>query len=86
MELNDPFPKRASSGNALVYVDAVHFAPHRLIDVRDLDCDFLVCSSYKFCGPHAGLLYGKESLLRCPDTDISPTSQYSCSFPVSQQN
>ena len=56
--------KRATKGAALVYVDAVHLAPHRLIDVADLGCDFLVCSSYKFCGPHAGILYGKEHLLR----------------------
>ena len=56
--------KRASAGAALVYVDAVHLAPHRLIDVKDLGCDFLVCSSYKFCGPHAGILYGRETLLR----------------------
>ena len=48
---------------ALVYVDAVHFAPHNLIDVQDLDCDFLACSSYKFFGPHQGVLYGKYDLL-----------------------
>ncbi|SJN56680.1 putative cysteine desulfurase [Vibrio ruber DSM 16370] len=42
---------------ALVYVDAVHFAPHQLIDVQALDCDFLVCSAYKFYGPHIGILY-----------------------------
>ena len=55
--------KKASKGNALVYVDAVHYAPHKLIDVKDLGCDFLACSAYKFCGPHAGLLYGKADLL-----------------------
>ena len=48
---------------ALAYVDAVHFAPHGPIDVRDLDCDFLVCSSYKFFGPHLGVLYGKREHL-----------------------
>jgi cysteine desulfurase family protein (TIGR01976 family) len=48
---------------ALVYVDAVHFAPHNLIDVQDLDCDFLACSSYKYFGPHQGVLYGKYDLL-----------------------
>ncbi|MDW6003799.1 cysteine desulfurase-like protein [Vibrio mangrovi] len=42
---------------ALVYVDAVHVAPHQLIDVQALECDFLVCSAYKFYGPHVGLLY-----------------------------
>ena len=55
--------KKASDGKALVYVDAVHFAPHQLIDVQDFGCDFLTCSSYKFCGPHAGLMYGKAELL-----------------------
>ncbi len=44
---------------ALVYVDAVHYAPHATIDVQALDCDFLVCSAYKFFGPHLGVLYGK---------------------------
>jgi cysteine desulfurase family protein (TIGR01976 family) len=45
---------------ALVYVDAVHLAPHRFIDVGSLGCDFLVCSSYKFFGPHLGLLWGRR--------------------------
>lgn len=44
---------------ALVFVDAVHYAPHRLVDVRALGCDFLACSAYKFFGPHVGLLWGK---------------------------
>lgn len=48
---------------ALVYVDAVHYAPHGLLDVAALDCDFLACSAYKFFGPHVGLLYGKRRLL-----------------------
>ena len=54
----------AHSVGALVYVDAVHYAPHGLIDVRALDCDFLVCSSYKFFGPHMGVLYGKREHLK----------------------
>jgi cysteine desulfurase family protein (TIGR01976 family) len=45
---------------ALVYVDAVHYAPHELIDVQALDCDFLACSAYKFFGPHVGIVYGKK--------------------------
>jgi cysteine desulfurase family protein (TIGR01976 family) len=45
---------------AMAYIDAVHYAPHGPIDVRALDCDFLVCSSYKFFGPHMGILYGKH--------------------------
>jgi cysteine desulfurase family protein (TIGR01976 family) len=48
---------------ALVYVDAVHYAPHGLIDVQALACDFLACSVYKFFGPHTGVLYGKFDLL-----------------------
>ena len=44
---------------ALVYLDAVHAGPHRLLDVVAFDCDFLVASSYKFFGPHTGILYGK---------------------------
>jgi len=48
---------------ALVYIDAVHFAPHGLLDVTTLDCDFLVCSPYKFFGPHIGTLYGKREHL-----------------------
>lgn len=54
----------ARQAGALVYVDAVHYAPHGPIDVRDLDCDFLVCSTYKFFGPHMGVLYGKRELLK----------------------
>jgi len=53
----------AKDAGALVYIDAVQYAPHGPIDVQDLGCDFLVCSSYKFFGPHAGALYGKYDLL-----------------------
>jgi len=49
---------------AWVFVDAVQFAPHGVIDVRALDCDFLACSAYKFFGPHAGILFGKAAHLR----------------------
>ena len=49
---------------ALTYIDAVHYAPHAAIDVRALDCDFLVCSTYKFFGPHMGVLYGKREHLK----------------------
>jgi cysteine desulfurase family protein (TIGR01976 family) len=49
---------------ALSYIDAVHYAPHGPIDVRALDCDFLVCSTYKFFGPHMGVLYGKREHLK----------------------
>lgn len=53
----------AHAAGALVYVDAVQYAAHGPIDVQDLGCDFLVCSSYKFFGPHAGILYGRYELL-----------------------
>src|SRR5687768_1884744 len=55
--------KMANDAGALVYIDAVQYAPHGPIDVQDIGCDFLVCSSYKFFGPHAGALYGKYDLL-----------------------
>lgn len=54
---------RAHEVGALTYVDAVAFAPHGPIDVRDLDTDFLVCSAYKWFGPHLGALYGKADVL-----------------------
>ncbi len=53
----------ARSVGATVMVDAVHYAPHGLIDVQEFDCDFLVCSAYKFYGPHIGILFGKQDLL-----------------------
>ncbi len=53
----------AHEAGALVYVDAVQYAPHGPIDVQALDCDFLVCSAYKFFGPHLGALYGRYDLL-----------------------
>lgn len=60
--------RAAHDVGALAYVDAVHYAPHGLIDVTDLDADFLVCSAYKFFGPHIGVLYGKRKFLE----DIEP--------------
>ena len=55
--------KLGHNAGALVFVDAVHYAPHTLIDVQELDCDFLGMSAYKFYGPHAGVLFAKRSLL-----------------------
>ncbi len=52
----------AHTVGALAFVDAVHYAPHALLDVRELDCDFLAMSAYKFYGPHIGVLYGKREL------------------------
>jgi cysteine desulfurase family protein (TIGR01976 family) len=62
----NPLPEIAQlahSVGSLVYVDAVHYAPHGPIDVQELDCDFLVCSAYKFFGPHVGVLYGRYEIL-----------------------
>ena len=53
----------AHEAGAMAYIDAVHYAPHGSIDVRELDCDFLACSTYKFFGPHMGVLYGKREHL-----------------------
>ncbi len=55
--------KLAHAVGALMFVDAVHYAPHGLIDVKALNCDFLVCSPYKFFGPHMGTLFGKREHL-----------------------
>jgi cysteine desulfurase family protein (TIGR01976 family) len=69
----------ARQSGALSYIDAVHYAPHGPIDVRALDCDFLACSTYKFFGPHMGVLYGKREHLKRlrpykvrPNTDCIP--------------
>ncbi len=60
---------------ALAYIDAVHYAPHGPIDVRAIDCDFLVCSAYKFFGPHMGVLYGKrEHLQRLTPYKVRPAT------------
>lgn len=55
--------QQARSVGATVFLDAVHYAPHALIDVVDWDCDFLACSAYKFFGPHVGMLWGRRELL-----------------------
>jgi cysteine desulfurase family protein (TIGR01976 family) len=63
----------AHAAGALAYVDAVHYGPHGLIDVAALDCDFLVCSAYKFFGPHMGVLFGKrEHLARLRPYKVRP--------------
>lgn len=54
----------AHAAGALVFLDAVHYVPHTLADVRALDCDFLAMSAYKFYGPHIGILFGKTELLQ----------------------
>ena len=71
----------ARSAGALTYVDAVHYGPHGRIDVSALGADFLVCSAYKFFGPHVGILFGRRELLERhlpykvrPATDQPPAS------------
>jgi cysteine desulfurase family protein (TIGR01976 family) len=75
----DKIRQLAHAVGALVFVDAVHYAPHASIDIQALDCDFLVCSAYKFFGPHLGILYGKHKHLNRllpykvrPATDEAP--------------
>jgi selenocysteine lyase/cysteine desulfurase len=69
----------AQGAGALLVVDAVHFVPHLPVDVRAIGCDFLLCSAYKFFGPHIGVLYGRRAAferLRChkvlPQDDAIP--------------
>ena len=57
----------AHAKGALVFVDAVHYAPHVLVDVKALGCDFLACSAYKFYGPHVGVLWGRNDLIASLD-------------------
>jgi len=57
----------ARAAGALSFVDAVHYAPHALVDVRAIGCDFLACSAYKFYGPHVGVLYGRRDRLEALD-------------------
>ena len=57
----------AHAAGALVFVDAVHYAPHALVDVTALGADFLACSAYKFYGPHIGVLWGRQALVEALD-------------------
>src|SRR5207249_6823644 len=79
----------AHEAGALVYLDAVHHAPHGLIDVQAWGCDFLVCSAYKFFGPHVGILWGRRERLEalapykvrpaadeCPDRWMTGTPNF----------
>jgi len=68
----------ARAHRALLFVDAVHYAPHRSIDVASAGCDFLACSVYKFFGPHVGALYGRRELLdRLSPYKVRPASDES---------
>ncbi len=75
----NPLPQiveMAHRRGALVYVDAVHYAPHHLIDVKGLDCDFLACSVYKFFGPHLGIVFGKRKhLARLRPYKVRPATE-----------
>ncbi|HEY6825999.1 MAG TPA: cysteine desulfurase-like protein [Gemmatimonadaceae bacterium] len=63
---------------ATVFVDAVHYAPHNLVDVQTIGCDFLACSAYKFYGPHIGILWGKRDLIESLDAPrLEPAPQES---------
>lgn len=55
--------RRARDAGAMTYIDAVQSAPHVATDVQDIGCDFLVCSAYKFFGPHQGILWGRREVL-----------------------
>ena len=81
----------AHASRAEVFLDAVHYAPHALIDVEAWGCDYLVCSAYKFFGPHAGILWGKRKRLEelapykvrpssndCPDRWMTGTPNFEC--------
>lgn len=70
--------KLAHDAGALVFVDAVHYAPHVLVDVQEIGCDFLGCSAYKFYGPHIGVLWGKRALIESLDAPrLEPAPQES---------
>ncbi|NOZ49586.1 MAG: cysteine desulfurase-like protein [Chloroflexi bacterium] len=69
--------RQAHAAGALVFVDAVHLAPHAAIDVQALDCDFLACSVYKFYGPHVGVLWGRYELLeQIPAYKVRPSDPH----------
>ena len=68
--------------NSLLLVDAVHYAPHFSVDVAALDCDFLMCSAYKFYGPHVGILYTRPGLLDKLSTDRLITQESQAPFRI----
>jgi cysteine desulfurase family protein (TIGR01976 family) len=66
----------AHAYGALTFVDAVHYAPHQLVDVEAIGCDFLACSAYKFYGPHIGVLWGRRALIEAADVPrLAPAPQ-----------
>lgn len=72
-----PVAELTHAAGALLYTDAVHYAPHELVDVRAMGSDLLACSAYKFCGPHVGILYVRSGLaqtLDVPKLEPAPDS------------
>jgi len=82
--VNDlPLARRLSKAvGAWLVVDAVHYAPHFPLDVVELDVDFLLCSAYKFYGPHVGILYSRPELLDCLKTDRLSTQDDAAPFRI----
>ena len=74
--------KLARGVGAKILVDAVHYAPHFAMDVQTLGCDFLLCSAYKFYGPHIGLLYCRPGLLATLDTDCLRTQDQRAPYKI----
>ena len=68
--------RQVHAAGALIYLDAVHYAPHGVIDVQAWDCDFLACSAYKFFGPHVGILWARRALLESlPAYKVKPAPE-----------
>ena len=73
-----PMLTAAKAMGAITVVDAVHFAPHTLVNAHELDADFILCSAYKFYGPHIGVCYGKRSVIEALDVPrLEPAPDYS---------
>ena len=73
-----PILSAARAKGAMTIVDAVHYAPHSLVDVRALNIDFLLCSAYKFYGPHIGVCYGRKAAIEALDVPrLEPAPDYS---------
>ena len=73
---------RAREVGALLVCDAVHYAAHFAVDVQALDCDFLLCSAYKFYGPHIGILYSRDGALDALDTDCLRTQKQDAPYRI----
>ena len=82
--INDvaPIRSRAQEVGAWLALDAVHYAPHLLLDAQSLDCDFLLCSAYKFYGPHVGILYTRPGLMDQLETDRLVTQEQNAPYRI----